>query len=124
PPTSTPASWTASRPVRPSPPPSASSEKEQRSGSWHSRAPSRRPSSTCSKTNRPVLSGPHEEPMTGPGYASDARTLSELLAFYEAEGFTAQFGTRPGGNIICFSCHVETPADECELVSLSRTEGA
>jgi len=62
--------------------------------------------------------------MTGPGYASDARTLSEILAFYEAEGFTAQFGTRPGGNIICFSCHVETPADECELVSLSRTEGA
>jgi hypothetical protein len=43
---------------------------------------------------------------------------------YEAQGFTAQFGTRPGGRIICFTCHTEVPADECELVSLSRTEGA
>src|SRR3954451_21188176 len=57
-------------------------------------------------------------------YASDARSLSEILAMYEAEGFTAQFGARAGGRIICFSCHFEASAEEFELVSLSRTEGA
>ena len=65
------------------------------------------------------MSGPRE-----PGYAPEARSLSEILAMYEAQGFTSQFGTRPGGRIICFKCHVETPAEDCELVSLSRTEGA
>ena len=43
---------------------------------------------------------------------------------YEGEGFTSQLGTRPGGRIICFNCHFEAPADEFDLVSLSRTEGA
>src|SRR5205823_12622975 len=43
---------------------------------------------------------------------------------YEADGFTHQFGTRPGGQIICFSCRCEASATEFELVSLSRTEGA
>jgi len=57
-------------------------------------------------------------------YASDARSLSEILAMYEADGFTSQFGTRPDGRIVCFSCHFEAPAEEFELVSLSRTEGA
>jgi hypothetical protein len=57
-------------------------------------------------------------------YASDARSLSEVLAMYEGQGFTAQFGTRPGGRIVCFSCHFEAPAEEFQLVSLSRTEGA
>ena len=57
-------------------------------------------------------------------YASDARSLSEILAMYEADGFTSQLGTRPGGRIVCFSCHFEAPAIEFELVSLSRTEGA
>src|SRR5947207_6193376 len=57
-------------------------------------------------------------------YAPEARSLSEILAMYEAKGFTSQFGTRPGGRIVCFSCHFEAPADEFGLVSLSRTEGA
>src|SRR2546430_16393560 len=43
---------------------------------------------------------------------------------YEAKGFTSQFGARPGGRIVCFGCHFEAPAEEFELVSLSRTEGA
>ncbi|MBV8162550.1 MAG: hypothetical protein JO265_16655 [Acidimicrobiia bacterium] len=59
-----------------------------------------------------------------PGYASDARTLTEILALYEGRGFTAQLGARPGGRIVCFSCHHEAPAEDFELVSLSRTEGA
>jgi hypothetical protein len=57
-------------------------------------------------------------------YASDARSLSEILAMYERDGFTAQFGVRPEGRIICFSCRFEAPAEDFELVSLSRTEGA
>jgi len=60
----------------------------------------------------------------GPGYASEARSLSEILSMYEAQGFTSQLGTRPGGRIVCFKCHVEAPAADFELVSLSRTEGA
>ena len=43
---------------------------------------------------------------------------------YEGQGFTSQLGARPGGRIVCFSCHFEAPAEEFELVSLSRTEGA
>jgi hypothetical protein len=65
------------------------------------------------------MSGPSE-----PGYAPEARSLAEILAMYEAQGFTSQFGTRPGGHIICFACRKEVPAEDCELVSLSRTEGA
>jgi hypothetical protein len=61
---------------------------------------------------------------TDPGYVSDARSLGEILAMYEGQGFTAQFGTRPGGHIVCFSCHYEGPAEDFELASLSRTEGA
>ena len=57
-------------------------------------------------------------------YAPDARSLAEILAMYEAKGFTSQFGARPGGRIVCFGCHFEAPAEEFELVSLSRTEGA
>ncbi len=59
-----------------------------------------------------------------PGYASDARSLSEILAMYEADGFTSQLGVRPGGVIICFSCRFEASAEQFHLVSLSRTEGA
>ncbi|MBV9410423.1 MAG: hypothetical protein JO148_02405 [Acidimicrobiia bacterium] len=57
-------------------------------------------------------------------YASDARSLSEILAMYERDGFTSQFGVRPEGRIMCFSCRFEAPAEDFELVSLSRTEGA
>ncbi|HEV3354712.1 MAG TPA: hypothetical protein VG076_17415 [Acidimicrobiales bacterium] len=57
-------------------------------------------------------------------YVPEARSLAEILAMYESEGFTSQLGTRPGGRIVCFSCHLEAPAEEFELVSLSRMEGA
>jgi len=43
---------------------------------------------------------------------------------YEADGFTSQFGVRPDGRIVCFSCHFEAAAEDFELVSLARTEGA
>jgi hypothetical protein len=57
-------------------------------------------------------------------FASDARSLGEILAMYEADGFTEQFGSRPGGRIVCFSCRFEGAAEEFSLESLSRTEGA
>ncbi|MBV8561188.1 MAG: hypothetical protein JO050_10455 [Acidimicrobiia bacterium] len=57
-------------------------------------------------------------------YASDARSLAEILAMYEADGFTSQLGARAGGRILCFACRFEAPAEDFELVSLSRTEGA
>src|SRR5207244_5406511 len=97
-------SWAKGRPSASSPP----------------RAPSKRPSSTCSRTTPPR----RPERREGVSYASDARSLGEILAMYEAEGFTAQFGTRPGGRIVCFSCHYEGPATDFELVSLARPEGA
>ncbi|MBV8304525.1 MAG: hypothetical protein JOZ04_09970, partial [Acidimicrobiia bacterium] len=56
-------------------------------------------------------------------YASDARSLAEILAMYEADGFTSQLGARAGGRILCFACRFEAPAEDFELVSLSRTEG-
>lgn len=59
-----------------------------------------------------------------PRYASGGRTLREILAMYEADGFTAQLGVRPGGRIVCFNCRHEAPAEKYELVSLARTEGA
>ena len=59
-----------------------------------------------------------------PGYVADARSLSEILALFEAEGFTAQLGARPGGMIVCFDCHTEAPAKDFELSALARTEGA
>ena len=56
-------------------------------------------------------------------YASDARSLSEILALYEADGFTSQLAARPEGQIICFACHHQAPAEDFELCALARTEG-
>ena len=97
----------------------------------------RAPSSASCRLRR----GPSSGPLLGAGldllgfgqprvrrggvtFASDARSLGEILAMYEADGFTEQFGARPGGRIVCFSCHFEGPAEEFALESLSRTEGA
>ena|SRR5438128_23795 len=57
-------------------------------------------------------------------YAAGGRTLSEVLARFEAEGFDAQLGARAGGRIVCFSCHHEAPAEDFQLYALARTEGA
>ncbi len=51
-------------------------------------------------------------------------TLSEILATLEAQGFTGQMASRPGGMIICFTCRQESPAAGYELHSQRRTEGA
>lgn len=55
---------------------------------------------------------------------ADAATVGEILATLEAAGFGSQMAARPGGTIICFACHQESPAAELRLEALGRTEGA
>ena len=62
--------------------------------------------------------------MPDPRYASDATSLSEALARFEADGFTAQLAARTGGVVRCFECTNETPASRVSLASLIRVEGA
>ncbi len=59
-----------------------------------------------------------------PRNATDATTLGESVANFEAEGYTGQFAAREGGMVLCFSCHSESPAHDVELQGLIRTEGA
>ena len=53
----------------------------------------------------------------------DARTLSEILAAYELEGYRGQMASRPAGRILCVSCHMESDAEEMELDAIQRVEG-
>jgi hypothetical protein len=61
---------------------------------------------------------------TPPPLPADGSTVGEIVAALEAEGFTAQLAARPGGRIMCFACHEESPATEARLDALGRTEGA
>jgi hypothetical protein len=61
---------------------------------------------------------------TDAGVPSDNTTLAEVLARYEAEGFTGQFAARPGGVVHCFACGRDHDPSSVELVSLRRLEGA
>jgi hypothetical protein len=64
----------------------------------------------------------------GPGAAarapSDRTTLLEVLASYEAEGYTADFGVTEDGRIRCGVCHHEVEPEGLDLTSLRRLEGA
>ena len=57
-------------------------------------------------------------------YAAGGQSLAEVLAVLEGRGFTGHLGARPGGRIVCFTCHTEADVSEYRLASLSRTEGA
>jgi len=61
--------------------------------------------------------------MTG-AVPPEATTMEEIVAGLEASGFTAQMAARPGGAVLCFACHQESPAGEVQLEALGRTEGA
>ncbi|HEX2042669.1 MAG TPA: hypothetical protein VHF24_08525 [Acidimicrobiales bacterium] len=52
------------------------------------------------------------------------RTLAELVAEFEAAGFTGQMAARPGGRMLCFACRTESDAAHVALVDLLRIEGA
>jgi hypothetical protein len=58
------------------------------------------------------------------GVPSDNTTLVDVLAKYQAAGFTTQFGVTADARVRCFHCgHVSEPS-AVELVSLRRLEGA
>ena|SRR5688572_13231555 len=50
-------------------------------------------------------------------------SLSDVVRNYESHGFPSQFGTRPGGNVRCVSCHRDNPARWVKLLALHRLEG-
>ena len=56
--------------------------------------------------------------------ASDASSLGEILSALEAEGYTGQAAARPGGWVLCLTCHEESPAADLAVDGLRRTEGA
>lgn len=54
---------------------------------------------------------------------TDASTLGELLAAFEAEGYRGQMAARPSGFVLCTGCHQESPAGEMQVDGLERVEG-
>lgn len=62
--------------------------------------------------------------VTHPEFAGDATTLKEALDRFEATGYTGQFAARAGTQVICFTCHEESPAANVGLAALIRIEGA
>ncbi len=52
------------------------------------------------------------------------RTLTELVEAFELEGYRGQMAARPGGYVLCTSCHQETHASEMQVDGLERMEGA
>ncbi len=55
---------------------------------------------------------------------ADAASLGEVLATLEGAGYTGQMAARPGGRILCVTCHQETAASDLGVEALGRTEGA
>ena len=55
---------------------------------------------------------------------TDSNTLGELLANFEVEGYRTQMTARPGGYVLCTSCHQESAAEDMGVDGLERTEGA
>jgi hypothetical protein len=53
----------------------------------------------------------------------DDSTLAEILAAFEVEGYRGQMASRPGGHVLCVSCHMESDASEMEVDALRRAEG-
>jgi mono/diheme cytochrome c family protein len=62
--------------------------------------------------------------MNTANWASGARSLAELVAAAESDGYTGQMGTRLGGVVHCFTCGSDLPAGELDVDALAREEGA
>jgi hypothetical protein len=58
------------------------------------------------------------------GAARDPRGLDEILAAFEADGFTCSMTPLAGGTVRCGECGQSPPAGEFTVASLRRTEGA
>lgn len=57
-------------------------------------------------------------------HARDPSSMFEILRDLEAEGYTGDVVAREGGDILCRSCGVESPASDYEATALRRMEGA
>jgi hypothetical protein len=55
---------------------------------------------------------------------SEAQTLFGVLRELEDEGYTSQFGARPGGRIRCFACGHEFAPEGASVETVRRLEGA
>ncbi len=58
------------------------------------------------------------------GAPSDNTTLTEVLDGYADAGFTSSFGAQDGGTIRCDSCGSQLDANQVDMRSLRRLEGA
>gem|GEM_PF-1087137 len=54
----------------------------------------------------------------------NAPSLAEVLGLLEAAGYAGQMAARPGGRLVCFTCHTESDASDVAVELLRRTEGA
>jgi hypothetical protein len=61
---------------------------------------------------------------SGPDYAADGSTLTEILEALGAAGYEGQMAAREGVAVMCFSCRHTSPAADFTLSQLVRTEGA
>jgi hypothetical protein len=60
----------------------------------------------------------------GGGGRGRPQTLKGVLTEFEADGYTGQFGARPGGMIRCFACRAESTPSATAPTRLRRLEGA
>jgi hypothetical protein len=58
------------------------------------------------------------------GVPSDNTTLVEVLAAFEADGFSGQFSATEDGKLRCYSCHRDLRPSRAEIVATRRLEGA
>jgi hypothetical protein len=52
------------------------------------------------------------------------RTLTELIATFEAEGYRVQMAARPAAYVLCMGCQMESAASEMQVDAMERMEGA
>lgn len=64
--------------------------------------------------------------MTAPhgGQRIEGGTIMDGVTAFERRGYTGQFGSRLGGEVMCFTCREQFPAREVELDEAFRVEGA
>jgi hypothetical protein len=58
------------------------------------------------------------------GVPAESSVLGDVLAGFELEGYRGQMAARPGGHVVCMTCHQESPAGELQVDALERAEGA
>ncbi|HEX3394036.1 MAG TPA: hypothetical protein VHS52_05865 [Acidimicrobiales bacterium] len=73
-------------------------------------------------------SGHHTDPKVGPiddaAANENAPNLAEVMSLLEKQGYTGQMAARPGGCLLCFTCHRQSDVSDVEVEFLRRTEGA